>query len=89
MEMDQTVKLIVDGKTYELPLAIGTEGERAIDISRLRQETGLITLDQGYGNTGSCKSRITDRRARRNCASPMPYERRFEKLRRNSFRTIE
>ncbi|MCJ7594266.1 MAG: citrate synthase [Desulfobacterales bacterium] len=57
--MDQTAKLIVDGKTYELPLIIGTEGERAIDISRLRQETGLITLDQGFGNTGSCKSSIT------------------------------
>ncbi|MFH1122024.1 MAG: citrate (Si)-synthase, partial [Pseudomonadota bacterium] len=54
--MDQTVKLTVDGKTYELPLIIGTEGERGIDISRLRQETGLITLDQGFGNTGSCKS---------------------------------
>jgi len=58
-EMDQTVKLTVDGKTYELPLLTGSEGERAIDISRLRQETGLITLDQGYGNTGSCKSSIT------------------------------
>jgi len=57
--MNDTVKLTVGAKTYELPLIIGSEGERAIDISRLRQETGLITLDQGYGNTGSCKSSIT------------------------------
>ncbi|MFH1122371.1 MAG: citrate synthase [Pseudomonadota bacterium] len=57
--MDETVKLIVDGKTYELPLVVGSEGERAIDISRLRQETGLIALDPGYANTGSCKSSIT------------------------------
>ncbi|MBN1833130.1 MAG: citrate synthase [Deltaproteobacteria bacterium] len=57
--MEQTAKLIVDGKTYELPIVVGTEGERGIDISRLRQETGLITLDPGYANTGSCKSGIT------------------------------
>ncbi len=43
--MDETARLIIDGKTYELPIITGTEGERAIDISRLRQETGLITLD--------------------------------------------
>ncbi|MBN2125294.1 MAG: citrate synthase [Deltaproteobacteria bacterium] len=57
--MNDTAKLIVDGKTHELPILIGTEGEKAIDISRLRQETGLITLDNGYANTGSCRSRIT------------------------------
>jgi citrate synthase len=57
--MGQNAKLIVDGKTYKLPIVIGTEGERGLDISRLRQETGLITLDPGYANTGSCKSSIT------------------------------
>jgi citrate synthase len=57
--MGQTAKLIVDGKTYELPIVVGTEGERGLDISKLRQETGLITLDPGYANTGSCKSSIT------------------------------
>ena len=57
--MTETVTLQVDGKTYQLPLVQGTEGERAIDISRLRAETGLITLDPGYGNTGSCESAIT------------------------------
>jgi citrate synthase len=57
--MEKTAKLIVDGKTYELPIVIGTEGDRGLDISKLRQETGLITLDPGYANTGSCKSSIT------------------------------
>ena len=40
-------------------MVVGTEGEKAIDISKLRQETGLITLDTGYANTGSCTSMIT------------------------------
>jgi len=57
--MVKTAKLIVDGKTYELPLVIGTEKETAIDISNLRDETGLITLDPGFANTGSCESSIT------------------------------
>jgi citrate synthase len=57
--MGQTAKLIVDGKTYELPIVVGTEGDRGLDISRLRQETGFITLDPGYANTGSCESGIT------------------------------
>jgi len=57
--MDNTAKLIVDGKTYEFPLIAGTEGERAIDITALRRRTGLITYDPGYANTGSCKSSIT------------------------------
>jgi citrate synthase len=57
--MGQTAKLIVDGKTYELPIVVGTEGDKGLDISRLRQETGFITLDPGYANTGSCESGIT------------------------------
>ena len=57
--MKKTAQLIVDGKTYELPIVTGSEGERAIDITRLRQDTGLITLDSGYANTGSCQSSIT------------------------------
>jgi citrate synthase len=57
--MGQSAKLIVDGKTYELPIVVGTEGDRGLDISKLRQETGLITLDPGYANTGSCESSIT------------------------------
>ena len=57
--MGNTAKLIIDGKTFELPVIEGSEGERAIDISNLRKETGLITLDPGYANTGSCESSIT------------------------------
>lgn len=57
--MEHTAKLVIDGKTYELPIIEGTEQEKAIDISRLRQQTGLITYDSGFGNTGSCKSSIT------------------------------
>jgi citrate synthase len=57
--MTKKAELIIDGKTYNLPLITGTEGETAIDISRLRQNTGLITYDPGYANTGTCKSSIT------------------------------
>lgn len=57
--MNNTAKLELDGKTYTLPLVEGTEHERAIDISTLRQATGYITLDEGYANTGSCTSKIT------------------------------
>ncbi len=57
--MDETAKLIFQGKTYELPIITGTENEKAIDISLLRRQTGLITLDPGYPNTGSCESTIT------------------------------
>lgn len=58
-EVEQSAQLIIDGKTYELPLVMGAEGERALDISRLRRDTGLITLDPGYANTASCMSGIT------------------------------
>ncbi|MDW8372586.1 MAG: citrate synthase [Planctomycetota bacterium] len=54
-----TATLIIDGKTYELPTFVGSEGERAIDISKLREKTGYITYDPGLGNTGMCKSAIT------------------------------
>ena len=56
--MADTAELRVGGKTIELPVVTGTEGERAIDISRLRADTGHITLDPGYANTGSCQSAI-------------------------------
>ena len=54
--MSRTAKLELDGKTYELPIIEGSEKELAIDISQLRAKTGYITLDDGYGNTGSCAS---------------------------------
>jgi citrate synthase len=54
-----TARLIYGDQEVELPLVEGSIGERAIDISKLRDKTGLVTLDSGYGNTGSCVSDIT------------------------------
>ncbi|HCX24573.1 MAG TPA: citrate (Si)-synthase, partial [Cytophagales bacterium] len=57
--MSNTAEIKVDGKSYELPLIEGTEQEKAIDISKLRGESGIITIDPGFKNTGSTKSAIT------------------------------
>jgi len=57
--MAETAKLIYGDKTIEMPVITGTENEKGVDISKLRSTTGLITLDPGYGNTGSCESAIT------------------------------
>ncbi len=57
--MSESASLIIGGKTYELPIITGTEGEKAIDISKLRDASGFITLDSGYKNTGATKSAIT------------------------------
>ena len=54
-----TAKLILDGREYEFPVVMGSEDEKGIDISSLRSGTTAITLDPGYGNTGSCVSDIT------------------------------
>lgn len=57
--MSKTAEIRYDGKTYELPIVEGTENEVGIDIEKLRGESGLITLDPGFKNTGSTKSAIT------------------------------
>ena len=57
--MSDTAQLILGDKTYDLPTIEGAEGEKAIDISKLRDLTGYITLDIGYKNTGATKSAIT------------------------------
>jgi citrate synthase len=57
--MGNTAELILNGKRCELPIIEGTEHETAVDISTLRNQTGFITLDDGYANTGSCQSAIT------------------------------
>ncbi len=57
--MADKAQIIIEGKTYELPVIVGTENERAVDISKLRAETSYITLDNGFGNTGACTSAIT------------------------------
>lgn len=51
--------LTIDGRTFELPVVRGTEGEVAVDVSCLRSLSGVITLDPGFGNTGSCYSAIS------------------------------
>src|SRR5689334_11414515 len=51
--------LTYDGKSLTLPVVTGSEAESAVDIQKLRAQTGLITLDPGYGNTGACRSAIT------------------------------
>ncbi|MCS5619038.1 MAG: citrate synthase, partial [Myxococcota bacterium] len=57
--MGEMAKLQYGDQTIELPVIVGSEGEHAIDITQLRNDTGLITLDPGYANTGSTKSDIT------------------------------
>jgi citrate synthase len=57
--MSDSVKLSYKGQEYELPVITGTENESAIEIGKLRDTTGLITLDPGYKNTGATKSAIT------------------------------
>ena len=57
--MSKTAILEYDGKKYEFPVIVGSENEPAIDINKLRDLTGAITLDPGYKNSGSCKSEIT------------------------------
>ena len=57
--MSKIAKLNFDGNTYDLPVLEGSEGEKGIDISNLRSQSGLITLDTGFKNTGATKSAIT------------------------------
>lgn len=57
--MGEVAKIELDGKIYELPVITGTENEKAIDISKLRDLSGYVTLDSGYKNTGATKSAIT------------------------------
>lgn len=57
--MENIVTLTLDGKVVEMPVLIGTENEKGIDITQLQAKTGYVTLDPGYGNTGSCASAIT------------------------------
>ncbi|MGG7666653.1 citrate synthase [Dyadobacter sp. BHUBP1] len=57
--MSPIAELTLDGKKYEFPIIEGSEQEKAIDISKLRDQTGYITIDPGYKNTGATKSAIT------------------------------
>ena len=55
----QNATLNLDGKDIVLPIVVGTEGERGVDVRKLRDETGYITFDDGYANTGACESKVT------------------------------
>jgi len=57
--MSEIAQLKIGDKTYDLPVIEGSEGEKAIDISKLRDQTGYVTLDIGYKNTGATQSSIT------------------------------
>ena len=57
--MVDTASLQIGDQSVELPIVVGSEDEKALDISKLRAETGYVTIDPGYGNTGSCQSDIT------------------------------
>ena len=57
--MSETARIVFEGKEIELPVIEGSEGEKAIDISKLRGTSGYITIDPGFKNTGSTKSAIT------------------------------
>jgi citrate synthase len=57
--MSDKATVTIEGKTYEYPIVLGSEGEKAIDTRNLRADTGYITYDEGFANTGSCLSNIT------------------------------
>jgi citrate synthase len=59
LDSNDAILNLPDGQTIELPVLTGSENEKAIDISKLRSQTGHITIDPGYVNTGSCQSKIT------------------------------
>ncbi len=57
--MANEARIIVEDKEYTCPIITGTEGEKAVDIRALRGDSGYVTFDEGYANTGSCQSNIT------------------------------
>ena len=57
--MSDSASINFEGKEIKLPVITGSENEKAIDISKLRAETGLVTIDKGFKNTGSTTSNIT------------------------------
>ncbi|MGC9451705.1 MAG: citrate synthase [Oceanipulchritudo sp.] len=59
MSKEPAAKIILEGKEFEYPVIVGSENEKAIDTRKLRSDTGYITFDDGYANTGSCLSEIT------------------------------
>ena len=59
MQDSQTAKLTIGEQTYEFPIETASTGERAINIAKLRSQTGYVTMDDGLANTATCTSAIT------------------------------
>ena len=59
IKVSETAKISLNGSDYELPITTGSEGEIGIQVSSFRGQSGAITLDPGYGSTGSCTSGVT------------------------------
>ena len=59
IKVSETAKISLNGADYELPITTGSEGEIGIEVSSFRGQSGAITLDPGYGSTGSCTSGVT------------------------------
>ncbi|MEM9025974.1 MAG: citrate/2-methylcitrate synthase, partial [Verrucomicrobiota bacterium] len=57
--MDASAQLNISGSTYDLPIIVGTEDEHAVDVRALRKDSGFISFDDGYANTGACQSEVT------------------------------
>ncbi len=57
--MDENVTIKIGDRDYECPVITGTENEKAFDIRHIRADSGYISFDEGYGNTGSCQSDVT------------------------------
>jgi citrate synthase len=57
--MSEKAIITLDGKNYEMPVITGTENEKAFDIGKLRGQSGYVTFDEGYKNTGATQSAIT------------------------------
>ena len=57
--MPHNASIKLDDKEFPLSVLVGSEGEKAVEVRKLRADTGFICYDQGYGNTGSCESAIT------------------------------
>ena len=79
--MSDKATLTFGDSTYPLNIITGTENEKALDVSQLRKDSGLITYDDGYGNTGSCESSVTfidgDKGILRYTRWPNPIKRDF------------
>ena len=93
MKKNEFVVLKIGDREIQLPVVTGTEGEKAFDITQLRKQTGFITIDPGFMNTGACYSSITFVDGERGIlryrgTSTMPFEVSSAIALRTAFRSI-